>query len=314
MPRATSFLSILFADDTTYQVSADTIRELNRISNLELKKAEQWFQANYLTLHPKKTRYILFQGTRKKPAEDENLEIYLMGQQVTRVGEKEPEKAFKFLGLWIDERLDWQHHIRKTVAKTRQMTYSMMKLKRFISREHQTIIYRGLIKPIVEYGIAIWGHAINKELNKAHKKILRIINHEPKHAHVEPLLKQMNCLQLEDLYKQRVLASLFKVKEEQVPELLLGYCTWNPTESRRWYQIQLPVKRSQMDKMLPQEKQATVWNNFFQGQTIDLLELHVTCKTFNKKVKNHIISQYYDECELKVCFSCKQRLAAIEAK
>ena len=53
----------------------------------------------------------------------------------------------QFLGLWIDEKLDWQYHIKKTVAKTRQMTYSMMKLKRFISREHQTIIYRGLIKP-----------------------------------------------------------------------------------------------------------------------------------------------------------------------
>ena len=170
MPRATEFLSILFADDTTYQVSADSLVELNRLANIELKKAEEWFQANYLTLHPKKTRYILFQGTKKHTMPESDINIYLMGQKVSRVGDNEPEKAFKFLGLWIDEHLNWKHHIKKTVAKTRQMTYSMMQLKRFISREHQTIIYRGLIKPIIEYGIAVWGHAINRELNKAHKK------------------------------------------------------------------------------------------------------------------------------------------------
>ena len=121
-------------------------------------------------------------------------------------------------------------------------------------------------------------------------------------------------MQLEDLNKQRVIASLYKVKEEQVPELLLGYCKWMPEESRRWYQIQLPVKRTQMDKLLPLEKQASVWNNFFQDQTIELLRYPVTAKAFNKNVKNHIIETYYDECELKVCYSCKARLAALEEK
>ena len=143
---------------------------------------------------------------------------------------------------------------------------------------------------------------------------MRIINHEPRHAHVEPLLKQMNCLQLEDLYKQRVLASLYKVREEQVPELLLGYCKWMPENSRRWFQIQLPVKRTQMDRMLPQEKQATVWNNFFQDQELELLRYPVSSKAFNKNVKNHIIGTYYDECELKFCYSCNERLTAIEEK
>ena len=51
---------------------------------------------------------------------------------------------------------------------------------------------------------------------KAHKKIIRIIKHDPRHAHVELLLKQRNSLHLEDLYRQIVLIMLYKVKHDQV--------------------------------------------------------------------------------------------------
>ena len=301
MPGATELLSILFADDTTYQVSADNLEDLEKKANEELAKAEEWFRANFLTLHPKKTRYIIFSPEQKKKEKKErNIKLYLMGQEIERVGNDCKETAFKFLGLWIDESLNWQEHIAKTVKKTRQLTYTMMRIKRFVSSEHLTIIYKGLLKPIIEYGIAIWGHKINRELNKAHKKIIRIINYEPKHAHVEPLLKAMNCMQLEDLYKQRVLTMLYKVQTEQVPELLLKYCEWNSKDSRRWYMIKLPVKQSRMDKILPYRQQITLWNNFFTEETAELLlRGEATGKTFARKVKENIIGTYYEECELK---------------
>ena len=184
----------------------------------------------------------------------------------------------------------------------------MMRLKKFVSSEHLTIIYKGLLKPIIEYGIAIWGHKINRELNKAHKKIIRIINFEPKHAHVEPLLKTMNCLQLGDLYLQRVLTTLYKVYTDQVPELLLGSYLWNEKASRRWYMIKLPVKRSRMDKILPYRQQVTKWNEFFQDETAELLRFEVTGKTFAKRIKEHILQTYYEECDQKYCFSCKERM------
>ena len=308
MPRATELLSILFADDTTYQVSADSLSDLQEKANQELEKAAKWFNANYLTLHPKKTRYIIFNPDSRAKNPEETCKLFLMGQEIEQVGKGRKETAFKFLGLWIDEALDWQEHITKTVKKTRQLTYTMMRLKKFVSSEHLTIIYKGLLKPIIEYGIAIWGHKINRELNKAHKKIIRIINFEPKHAHVEPLLKTMNCLQLGDLYLQRVLTTLYKVYTDQVPELLLGSYLWNEKASRRWYMIKLPVKRSRMDKILPYRQQVTKWNEFFQDETAELLRFEVTGKTFAKRIKEHILQTYYEECDQKYCFSCKERM------
>ena len=118
----------------------------------------------------------------------------------------------------------------------------------------------------------------------------------------------MNCLQLQDLYRQRVLTALYKVKTTQVPELLLNYCHWNDKNSRRWFNIRFPVQYAHMDKILPQRHQFQVWNTFFTEETIDLLEYEVTTKNFSKNIKARIMESYYEECTEKHCYSCKERL------
>ena len=79
--------------------------------------------------------------------------------------------------------------------------------------------------------------------------------------------------------------------------------------------IKLPVKQSRMDKILPYRQQITLWNNFFTEETAELLlRGEATGKTFARKVKENIIGTYYEECELKHCYSCKERLRIIAEK
>ena len=60
LPLATNFFTILYADDTTFQLSGTDLNFLVLRANLELKKAQTWFEANCLTLNSKKTKFILF--------------------------------------------------------------------------------------------------------------------------------------------------------------------------------------------------------------------------------------------------------------
>ena len=62
--------------------------------------------------------------------------------------------------------------------------------------------------------------------------------------------------------------------------------------------IKLPVKRSRMDKILPYTHQITQWNEFFTEETAELLRFEVSGKNFAKKIKEHILQNYYEECEL----------------
>ena len=54
LPEATNFLTLLFADDTTFQVSGVDLDQLFETANSELEKSSVWFKANKLTLNVKK--------------------------------------------------------------------------------------------------------------------------------------------------------------------------------------------------------------------------------------------------------------------
>ena len=49
LPNATELLTLLFADDTTFQVSGVNIKDMFAIANSELAKASNWFKANKVT-------------------------------------------------------------------------------------------------------------------------------------------------------------------------------------------------------------------------------------------------------------------------
>ena len=56
-----NLFSLLFADETTFQISSNNLKDLLKLANLELEKASDWFKENKLTLNVSKTKYILFQ-------------------------------------------------------------------------------------------------------------------------------------------------------------------------------------------------------------------------------------------------------------
>ena len=60
LPNATDFLTLLFADDTTFQFSGTNSTILFEKCNSELKKAAAWFKANKLTLNVKKNKIYVF--------------------------------------------------------------------------------------------------------------------------------------------------------------------------------------------------------------------------------------------------------------
>ena len=94
---------VLFADDTDILHSDANVKTLNNVVNTELDKLNTWFIKNRpkLSLNVSKTNYILF-GNRKVHSD---LYIKIHNNKITRVSET------KFLGVWIDEKLNWKKHV-----------------------------------------------------------------------------------------------------------------------------------------------------------------------------------------------------------
>ena len=92
---------IQFADDTTLLASHHNIRYLQFCVESELLVVQDWFRANKLTLNIEKTSVMVFSKHMMK----HQIKITLNSVTVPQV------QSTKFLGVWIDDKLNWSTHI-----------------------------------------------------------------------------------------------------------------------------------------------------------------------------------------------------------
>ena len=112
-------------------------------------------------------------GTNHKLSRlDENASIILDNTNLKRVNDT------KFLGVTIDENLNWTNHI-ETISKNISRGVGIInKLKHFVPEGVLYSLYCTLILPYINYGIIAWGSSNKSNLNrilKLQKKSVRII-------------------------------------------------------------------------------------------------------------------------------------------
>ena len=300
LPGATRMLCSLFADDTTLQAAGNNINELINYVNKELQKAADWFEANNLSVHPGKTKFIIFGHKGDTP------KIYLSGHELERIGEKGETKCFKFLGIYIDENLTWKYHADQVYNKINRVMFQLIRLRKTLSKEHKIMIYNSLVKSHLEYGIQIWGQTKQKiNIEKAQKKIIRIINGKNKYTHSEPLFHENNILKFDDLYKLRCLNTMHAIKNGDTPQAIKATLEWQPPTSRRSGLLKPPARNNKFSEKVFHLQFTTIWNQYFEENNNDLQYLCSTNKFFSYTITSNFLSKYYTKCTKQSCYSCK---------
>ncbi len=107
------FKFIIYADDATLSTTMEiVISEINNndievMINRELAFINDWLKSNKLSLNISKCKYMIFHTPRKRLTQCN----YIENTNVDRVYE------FNFLGLTINENLNWKSHIDKITNK-----------------------------------------------------------------------------------------------------------------------------------------------------------------------------------------------------
>ncbi|KAK2153698.1 hypothetical protein NP493_2271g00006 [Ridgeia piscesae] len=75
-------------------------------------------------------------------------------------------KCVQFLGLHIDEKLDWHEHINKCKNKLTSALYVIKKVNSYLPVSALKTIYYTLVYPYLTYGIILWGSTYKTYLTK----------------------------------------------------------------------------------------------------------------------------------------------------
>jgi hypothetical protein len=91
----------------------------------------------------------------------------------------------KYLGLHLDRKLTWHHHIftkRKQLGLTLTKMYWLLGLNSQLSLPNKLLLYKSILKPNWTYGIQLWGTTFRSNiyiLERFQSKALRIIVDAP---------------------------------------------------------------------------------------------------------------------------------------
>ena len=95
----------LFADDTNMYYESKSLIDMEKTINKELSKLYLWLNVNRLSLNLDKTHFIIFHPYNKP----------LKKQITIKINKKAiKEQCFiKYVGVLIDSKLSWKHHVSK---------------------------------------------------------------------------------------------------------------------------------------------------------------------------------------------------------
>ena len=206
---------IIYADDTNLIFSDTDIFNLCRNINIELQKIKNWLDTNKLSLNIDKTEYMIFQTTKKyRSISDFKCDIRLNNKKLTRVEDT------RFLGIQIDQNLNWSKNINKKAKQIQKTTCVMSKLKHQLPKHILKTIYFSLVESHLRFGILAWGNSPASQTHRLivlQKKALRILTNSKKKSHTSHLFGNQEILKFEDLYKLNVIKFVTEYQYGECP-------------------------------------------------------------------------------------------------
>ena len=219
---------ILFADDTNIFYASKNYSDLMNIVNSELCKLSEWFKANKLSLNIKKTHYIMF-GNKSKACFDSNFHIVIENNTLERVS------STKFLGVFVDEDLNWKSHASQLALKISKNIGVINKIKYLLARDVLLSLYYTMIHPYLLYCNIIWGGASQLALHRLtvlQKRAVRMMACSGYRSPSSPLFKKFGIMKLYDIHKFQIYLFMFKCKYKMLPNSCLQLVNINSVENR----------------------------------------------------------------------------------
>ena len=261
LPTASSFFKyILFADDSTLSVALPTLDD-NYIGqvNAELAKIYRWLLSNKICLNADKTKYIIFSYRRAYNFSP----LLKLGNNTIK-----STNNIKFLGVFVDQDLKFNHHVKYISSKISRSIGVLYKLSKFLPSEILHMLYMTMIHPYLAYALENY-HSTHKYITNGlfllQKRACRIINKLSYLDHTSSAFAGSSILKLVDLYKYRIgiymHRILFSSLDSNFKNALRPLAESHSYNTRNINSFELPLYRKSMTQFSVHYVAVKLWND-----------------------------------------------------
>ena len=154
----------------------------------------------------------------------------------------ESEDIVKLLGIHIDKRLKFEHHINVILKKANSKLHALMRVSKYLTQEKLRLLLKSFIEAQFNYCPLIWmchSRDLNRKINKLHERALRVV-YRDKHLTFEQLLDKDGSFTIHERNLQKLAVEMYKVKHDLCPK---------PVQ-----ELFIPANRGEHDWVLPKVK------------------------------------------------------------
>lgn len=234
MPNSTTKLSFrIFADDTNVFYACNNAKDLESVMNQELTKILHYCDINKLSINFKKTNFMILSSKRNIP------KINIMNIDC--------KTYIKYLGTYIDHKLNWEQQIRHVNSKLSKNTGIINKLKHYVNLKTLRQLYFNLIYPYLHYAILSWGNTYKtrlEKLNVTHNRIVKNIFFANNRESANPYYALLEILKIENIVKLKTGLLTYKIisNTNDLPEPFYKYL--RPVKDYHSYNTRYAVKQN----------------------------------------------------------------------
>ena len=272
-----------FADDTALTTVSSSPGMCEEHLQQSVTATSTWLSNWRLTVNVEKTVTMAF-TRRPFPSK---VSINLNGNALSTVNEH------RHLGLILSSDLRWSAHIDKILSKAGRLLYTIIRLRRTLSRKALILYYSLYIRPVVEYACIAWPklsahlrNRLERFQRRAFKVILRKPLFEPS-DHDEVLLTlQQPSLESRRQYQSAILG--FQLANKTAPQHLLNECFSPASPARSLRQrnhFKLPTPHTTLYQSSP---------IYFAARTFNELPKHLesikNLSEFKRRAQQHFLS------------------------
>ena len=156
---------------------------------------------------------------------DFSLKIKLNGKRLYETN------SVKYLGIRIDNKLNWKAHINDIALKLIRANAMLYKVRDFVDAGILKSIYHALFESHIHYACIIWGQnvcTINR-LFILQKKALRLIHFNERDAHSAPLLFKSKIVKRRDKIKIENCLFISKYVNNKLPPIFNSWFIFSST-------------------------------------------------------------------------------------
>jgi hypothetical protein len=177
MPSPSRHIELaLYADDTAIIATSRKPTLLVKYLETYLSDLERWLSEWRIAINVSKSSAMLFVKARRI---QQPRPVRLFGEPIQWVNEA------RYLGVTLDKRLTWSKHVgqvRRKAAQRLGILGSLLNRRNGLSIRNGVLLYKQLIRPMMDYACPVWRSAACSHVNKLQalqSKCLRIATNAP---------------------------------------------------------------------------------------------------------------------------------------